>query len=94
MSLPPDYWIPSGSFQEILYHKSEEGIAKITINRPHVRNAFTPLTVREMQKALDDARDDINIGTIILTGQGDLAFCSGGDQKIRGDAGYKDDTYV
>jgi naphthoate synthase len=90
MSLPPDYWIPSGSFQEILYHKSEEGIAKITINRPHVRNAFTPLTVREMQKALDDARDDSNIGTIILTGQGDLAFCSGGDQKIRGDAGYKD----
>jgi len=90
MSLPPDYWIPYGSFQEILYHKSEEGIAKITINRPHVRNAFTPLTVREMQKALDDARDDINIGTIILTGQGDLAFCSGGDQKIRGDAGYKD----
>ena len=90
MSLPPDYWIPSGSFQEVLYHKSEEGIAKITINRPHVRNAFTPLTVREMQKALDDARDDINIGTIILTGQGDLAFCSGGDQKIRGDAGYKD----
>ena len=90
MSLPPDYWIPSGSFQEILYHKSEEGIAKITINRPHVRNAFTPLTVREMQKALDDARDDINIGTVIMTGQGDLAFCSGGDQKIRGDAGYKD----
>ena len=90
MSLPTDYWIPSGSYQEILYHKSAEGIAKITINRPHVRNAFTPLTVRELQKALDDARDDINIGTIILTGQGDLAFCSGGDQKIRGDAGYKD----
>ena len=90
MSLPTDYWIPSGSYQEILYHKSEEGIAKITINRPHVRNAFTPLTVREMQKALDDARDDIKIGTIILTGQGELAFCSGGDQKIRGDAGYKD----
>ena len=90
MSLPADYWIPSGSYQEILYHKSAEGIAKITINRPHVRNAFTPLTVREMQQALDDARDDINIGTIILTGQGDLAFCSGGDQKIRGDAGYKD----
>ena len=90
MSLPTDYWIPSGSYQEILYNKSAEGIAKITINRPHVRNAFTPLTVREMQKALDDARDDINTGTIILTGQGDLAFCSGGDQKIRGDAGYKD----
>ncbi len=97
MSLPTDYWIPSGSYQEILYHKSAEGIAKITINRPHVRNAFTPLTVREMQKALDDARDDINIGTIILTGQGELAFCSGGDQKIRGDAGYKirtPDTYA
>ena len=90
MSLPTDYWIPSGSYQEILYHKSAEGIAKITINRPHVRNAFTPLTVREMQKALDDARDDIKIGTIILTGQGELAFCSGGDQKIREDAGYKD----
>ena len=90
MSLPTDYWIPSGSYQEILYHKSAEGIAKITINRPHVRNAFTPLTVREMQQALDDARDDINIGTIILTGQGELAYCSGGDQKIRGDAGYKD----
>ena len=90
MSLPTAYWIPSGSYQEILYHKSAEGIAKITINRPHVRNAFTPLTVREMQQALDDARDDINIGTIILTGQGELAFCSGGDQKIRGDAGYKD----
>ena len=90
MSLSPDYWTLSGSFQEILYHKSDEGIAKITINRPHVRNAFTPLTVREMQKALDDARDDIKVGTIILTGQGDLAFCSGGDQKIRGNAGYKD----
>ena len=90
MSLPTDYWIPSGSYQEILYHKSAEGIAKITINRPHVRNAFTPLTVREMQQALDNARDDINIGTIILTGQGELAYCSGGDQKIRGDAGYKD----
>ncbi len=90
MSLPSDYWIPSGAFQEIIYQKSDEGIAKITINRPHVRNAFTPLTVREMQKALDDARDDISIGAIILTGQGDLAFCSGGDQKIRGDAGYKD----
>ena len=68
--------------QEILYHKSAEGIAKITINR-RTFNAFTPLTVREMQKALDDARDDIKIGTIILTGQGELAFCSG-RSKIRG----------
>jgi naphthoate synthase len=73
-----------------LYEKAE-GIAKITINRPEVRNAFRPLTVQEMIRALDDARDDTNIGVIILTGAGDLAFCSGGDQRIRGDAGYKDD---
>lgn len=90
MSVPHDYWIPAGSYEEILYHKSPEGIAKITINRPQVRNAFTPLTVREMQRALDDARDDTQIGVIILTGQGEKAFCSGGDQKVRGDAGYKD----
>jgi naphthoate synthase len=77
-------------FTDILYEKAE-GIAKITINRPEVRNAFRPLTVQEMIRALDDARDDTNIGVIILTGAGDLAFCSGGDQRIRGDAGYKDD---
>lgn len=82
-------WESAGSFQDILYHKAE-GIAKITINRPQVRNAFRPLTVREMQQALDDARDDASIGVIILTGQGPEAFCSGGDQKIRGDAGYAD----
>lgn len=84
----PD-WKPAGDFEDILYHKAE-GIAKITINRPHVRNAFRPLTVKEMRRALDDARDDSEIGVIILTGQGPEAFCSGGDQKIRGDAGYKD----
>ena len=82
-------WQPAGTFQDILYHKAE-GIAKITINRPEVRNAFRPLTVREMQQALDEARDDATIGVIILTGQGPEAFCSGGDQKIRGDAGYAD----
>lgn len=82
-------WQPAGSFQDILYHKAE-GIAKITINRPEVRNAFRPLTVREMQQALDEARDDPGIGVIILTGEGPDAFCSGGDQKIRGDAGYAD----
>jgi naphthoate synthase len=61
-----------------------EGIAKITINRPERRNAFTPVTVKEMMNALDDARDDEKIGVIILTGEGKDAFCSGGDQKIRG----------
>ncbi len=82
-------WKNAGSFEEIKYEKFE-GIAKITINRPHRRNAFTPVTVKEMMKALDEARDDNKIGVIILTGEGKEAFCSGGDQKIRGDAGYKD----
>ncbi|MGD8397138.1 MAG: enoyl-CoA hydratase-related protein, partial [Candidatus Eiseniibacteriota bacterium] len=63
-----------------------EGIARIAINRPHVRNAFRPLTVVEMRSALADARDDPAIGVIILTGTGEQAFCSGGDQSIRGDA--------
>ena len=83
-------WQIAGEFTDILYEKAD-GIAKITINRPEVRNAFRPLTVQEMIRALDDARDDTSIGVIILTGAGDLAFCSGGDQRIRGDAGYKDD---
>ncbi len=85
-----DYWQLHGEFADILYHKSGEGIAKITINRPEVRNAFRPQTVREMQQALEDAREDTDIGVIILTGAGDKAFCSGGDQRIRGDAGYTD----
>jgi naphthoate synthase len=82
-------WQSAITFTDILYEKAD-GIAKITINRPEVRNAFRPLTVQEMIRALDDARDDTDIGVIILTGAGDLAFCSGGDQRIRGDAGYKD----
>lgn len=82
-------WQAAGSFTDILYHKAE-GIAKITINRPEVRNAFRPLTVFEMSQALADAREDESIGVVILTGAGEKAFCSGGDQKIRGDAGYKD----
>ena len=82
-------WKSAGSYTDILYEKAE-GIAKITINRPEVRNAFRPQTVQEMIKALDDARDDAGIGVVILTGAGDKAFCSGGDQKIRGDAGYDD----
>ncbi|MCL6408654.1 1,4-dihydroxy-2-naphthoyl-CoA synthase, partial [Dickeya dadantii] len=85
----------SGDFADILYHKSIDGIAKITINRPQVRNAFRPQTVKEMIQALDNARHDDGIGTIILTGAGDKAFCSGGDQKVRGDyGGYQDDSGV
>src|SRR5271156_4863904 len=82
-------WKQVKPYEEIKYHKME-GIAKITINRAHRRNAFTPVTVKEMMNALDDARDDEKIGVVILTGEGRQAFCSGGDQKIRGDAGYKD----
>ena len=85
-----EYWKKALEFEDIIFEKSEEGIAKITINRPEVRNAFRPLTVREMQQALDDAREDSAIGVIILTGAGEKAFCSGGDQRIRGDAGYQD----
>ncbi len=84
-------WTAVKEYEEILYHKAE-GIAKITINRPHKRNAFTPLTVDEMRDALQDARMDGDIGVIVLTGEGDLAFCSGGDQAIRGNAGYQGES--
>ncbi len=86
-------WQEAGQYTDIKYHKAE-GIAKITINRPEVRNAFRPLTVQEMSDALDDARRDPDMGVIILTGEGDKAFCSGGDQRIRGDSGYKDEKGV
>ena len=86
-------WQVAAEFEDILCHKAE-GIAKITINRPEVRNAFRPQTVMEMIQALEDARDDERIGVVILTGQGKLAFCSGGDQRVRGDAGYKDGAGV
>lgn len=82
-------WTEAGTYQEILYQKAE-GIAKITINRPEVRNAFTPVTIDEISDALREARFDPETGVIILTGAGDKAFCSGGDQKIRGASGYKD----
>lgn len=82
-------WNVAGEFEDIRYEKAE-GIAKITINRPEVRNAFRPQTVKEMGYALEEARDDETIGVIILTGEGEKAFCSGGDQKVRGDAGYQD----
>ena len=80
-------------FADIRYEKAE-GIAKITINRPHVRNAFRPQTIFDMSAAFADARDDASIGVVILTGEGPDAFCSGGDQSIRGDAGYVDQSGV
>ena len=81
-------WEPAGEFEEILYEKSD-GIAKVTINRPHRRNAFTPDTVAEMIRAFSDAREDSSIGVVLLAGanpqtDGKFAFCAGGDQKIRG----------
>jgi naphthoate synthase len=86
-------WVVSGEFKDILYHKAD-GIAKVTINRPEVHNAFRPLTVQEMSKAFDDARDDAKIGVVILTGRGNDAFCSGGDQRVRGEAGYIDESGI
>ncbi|HIW32573.1 MAG TPA: 1,4-dihydroxy-2-naphthoyl-CoA synthase [Candidatus Paenibacillus intestinavium] len=80
-------WEKYGNFEDILY-ETYDGIAKITINRPEVRNAFRPKTVMELINAFAIARDDANIGVIVLTGAGDLAFCSGGDQKVRGHGGY------
>lgn len=79
-----------GNYQDILYEHAD-GIAKITINRPQVRNAFRPETIREMMEAFHNAHMDPEIGAIILTGAGDKAFCSGGDQKIRGEEGYRDE---
>jgi naphthoate synthase len=76
-------------FRDILYHQAE-GIAKIAINRPEVRNAFRPETVRELMQAFQHAHLDPGIGAIILTGAGELAFCSGGDQRVRGQGGYRD----
>ena len=92
-------WIPGrggadGGFTDIRYEKSsppDEGIAKITIARPEVRNAFRPRTIIEISNALEDAREDTAVGAIVLTGEGPDAFCSGGDQRVRGDSGYLDD---
>src|SRR5213596_3295193 len=82
-------WRKVRDFQDIKYEHFE-GIAKITINRPEVRNAFRPETIFEMQEAFADVRDDPSIGVVLLTGEGPDAFCSGGDQRIRGDGGYVD----
>jgi naphthoate synthase len=102
--LSPTTWIPAGKYTDIRYEKSAgagevgadgsqsndqtPGIAKITINRPEVRNAFRPQTIIEIGEALEDAREDTEVGVIVLTGEGPLAFCSGGDQRVRGDSGY------
>ncbi len=85
-----EWQIPRGlDFQDILYHQAE-GIAKITINRPEVRNAFRPETIKEISQAIGRAHMDAEIGVVILCGAGEMAFCSGGDQSVRGEAGYAD----
>lgn len=81
-------WKPIKTYEDLRFEKTEDGIAKITINRPEVRNAFRPQTVNELQDAFTMAREDATVGVVILTGEGKDAFCSGGDQKVRGDAGY------
>jgi len=83
-------WTTIHKFTDIKYERTSDGIAKITINRPEMRNAFRPLTVSELKEAFDMARDDGDVGVVILTGEGTEAFCSGGDQKVRGKAGYID----
>jgi naphthoate synthase len=86
-------WKPVIEYQEILFHKYN-GIARISINRPRVHNAFTPLTVKEMIDAMNICREDPEVGVIILTGEGGKAFCSGGDQSVRGHGGYVGDDTV
>lgn len=89
MSALPWKSVPGFSFEDIRYeHHAEFGIAKLTIARPQVRNAFRPQTIKELMRAFEHVRDDVSIGVVILTGEGELAFCSGGDQSVRGDGGY------
>ena len=83
----PIDWSAAGDYEDILYERAE-AIARVTINRPEVRNAFRPQTIAELRDAFRRARDDTEVGSIIFTGAGDHAFCSGGDQRIRGDDGY------
>jgi naphthoate synthase len=87
-------WTPAGDYTDIRYELSGDGIAKITINRPEVRNAFRPQTLFELREAFTFAQDDPGVGVIVLTGEGPDAFCSGGDQRIRGDDGYIGDDAV
>src|SRR5438105_15396981 len=86
-------WIAAGDYTDIRY-ETADGIAKITINRPEVRNAFRPTTLFELSRAFDAARDDPAVGVLILTGEGTEAFCSGGDQRVRGDDGYVDERGI
>ncbi len=88
MSQALNEWKSIAKFEDILLDKTIDGVAKVTINRPEVRNAFRPQTTEELIRAFDILRDDEEVGVVILTGQGKDAFCSGGDQKIRGNAGY------
>jgi naphthoate synthase len=90
----PVSWTPEGEYSDIRYELSGDGIAKITINRPEVRNAFRPQTLFQLREAFERAQDDPQVGVIILTGEGPDAFCSGGDQRIRGDDGYLGDDAV
>ncbi|MEP0774409.1 MAG: 1,4-dihydroxy-2-naphthoyl-CoA synthase [Acidobacteriota bacterium] len=83
-----------GVFEDLIYETCPEGIARITINRPRLRNAFRPLTVKELLRAFEMARDDRQVGVVILTGAGDKAFCSGGDQSVRGEGGYVGDDGI
>ena len=92
-SLPRPDWRSEGEYEDIIYELAE-GMARITINRPHVRNAFRPQTLFELSDAFERARDNVDVGCVILTGAGPDAFCSGGDQKIRGDDGYMGDDDV
>ncbi len=82
------HWKKVRDDKDVVYEKWD-GIAKITINRPEVRNAFRPQTLFELSSAFDDAREDPEVGVVILTGEGDEAFCSGGDQRVRGKRGLR-----
>ena len=89
----PAEWQPAAQFTDIRFEKAG-AIAKITIDRPEVRNAFRPQTLKELREAFERARDDLEVAAIIFTGAGEEAFCSGGDQRIRGDDGYIGDDAV
>lgn len=91
MTLTQTQWKSLLAFTDIKLESNGEGIAKITINRPEIHNAFRPKTVIELQKAFEHCRNDSSVGVIILTGEGNRAFCSGGDQKVRGGDGYVDE---
>lgn len=89
-----EQWTEIKTYEDIRFEKTEDGIAKVTINRPEVRNAFRPETIQEMQQAFEICRNDPSIGVVILTGEGSQAFCSGGDQRVRGDEGYVGDDGI